>query len=74
MNATKLKKQLNMDTLKNNISNYEYNAKLTLMDLVTILTDEAYKICRNKAVANTIALKSLKDYTKKHVNNIKVVF
>ncbi len=51
----------------------QYNEELTLMDLVEIFTDEAGKICKNKTVANLIALESLKDYIKKHVGNIKIV-
>ncbi len=51
----------------------QYNKGLTLMDLVEIFTDEAGKICKNKTVANLIALESLKDYIKKHVGNIKIV-
>ncbi len=74
MNTTRPRKQLNMEILKGNIHICEHNKKFTLMDLVIIFTDEAFKICRNKAVANSIALKSLNDYLKAHVNNIKVVF
>jgi len=51
----------------------QYNEGLTLMDLVEIFTDEAGKICKNKTVANLIALELLKDYIKKHVGNIKIV-
>jgi hypothetical protein len=51
----------------------QYNEGLTLMDLVEIFTDEAGKMCKNKTVANLIALELLKDYIKKHVGNIKIV-
>ncbi len=51
----------------------QYNEGLTLMDLVETFTDEAGKICKNKTVANLIALELLKDYIKKHVGNIKIV-
>ena len=51
----------------------QYNEGLTLMDLVETFTDEAGKICKNKAVANLIALESLKDYIKKHVGNMEIV-
>jgi hypothetical protein len=43
------------------------------MDLLKIFTDEADKICENKAIANLIALESLRDYIENHVSNIKVI-
>jgi len=50
-----------------------HNPQYTIMDLVAIFTDEADKICTNKDMANLIALESLNDYVKGHVNNIKFV-
>jgi len=49
------------------------NGRFTLMDLIAIFTDEANKICKNKDIANLIALESLRDYIKKNVSNIKIV-
>lgn len=44
----------------------------TIMNLVSIFTDEADKVCTNKHIANLIALNSLNDYVKENVNNLKV--
>jgi hypothetical protein len=49
------------------------NGRFTLMDLIAIFTDEANKICKNKNIANLIALESLRDYIRKNVSNIKIV-
>ncbi len=49
------------------------NGRFTLMDLIAIFTDEANKICKNKDIANLIALESLRDYIRKNVSNIKIV-
>ena len=46
---------------------------ITLADLVTIFTEEAYKICKNKQIARLIALKSLQEYVKRNTDNIKIV-
>ncbi len=48
-----------------------HNPQYTIMDLVTIFTDEADKVCTNKDIANLIALESLNDYVKGKVSNIK---
>ncbi len=48
-----------------------HNPQYTIMDLVATFTDEADKVCTNKDMANLIALESLNDYVKGHVNNIK---
>jgi hypothetical protein len=69
VNGLKLDRQLK----KKNTSRQCYNEKFTLMDLVETFTDEAGNICKNKTVANLIALESLKDYIKKHVGNIEIV-
>ncbi|MGR3303739.1 MAG: hypothetical protein ACUZ8I_14735 [Candidatus Scalindua sp.] len=50
-----------------------HNPEYTIMDLVAIFTDEADKVCTNKDIANLIALESLNDYVKGHVNNIKFI-
>ena len=50
-----------------------HNPEYTIMDLVAIFTDEADKVCTNKEIANVIALESLNDYVKGHVNNIKFI-
>ncbi len=49
------------------------NPQYTIMDLVATFTDEAEKVCTNKDMANLIALESLNDYVKGHVNNIKFI-
>ncbi len=49
------------------------NPQYTIMDLVAAFTDEADKVCTNKDMANLIALESLNDYVKGHVNNIKFI-
>ncbi len=46
---------------------------ITLADLVTIFTEEAYKICKNGQIARLIALKSLQEYVKRNTDNIKIV-
>ncbi len=50
----------------------DHNIYFTIMDLVTIFTDEADKVCTNKRIANLIALEALNDYVKGHVNNVKI--
>jgi hypothetical protein len=50
----------------------EHN-KIALADLVTIFTEEAYKICKNRQIARLIALKSLQEYVKRNTDNIKIV-
>ncbi len=69
VNGLKLDRQLK----KKNTARQCYNKEFTLMDLVKIFTDEAGKICKNKTVANLIALESLKEYIKKHVGNMEIV-
>ncbi len=59
--------------LKGKNKSRQNNGRFTLMDLITIFTDEANKICKNKDVANLIALESLRDYIRKNVSNIKIV-
>ncbi len=46
---------------------------IELVDLVTIFTEEAYKICKNGQIARLIALKSLQEYVKRNTDNIKIV-
>ena len=58
--------------LKMNIA-IQHKTEYTIMDLVTIFTDEADKVCTNKDIANLIALESLNDYVIGHVNNVKFV-
>ena len=65
--SSKHKESLNRNTA------LRHNPEFTIMDLVAIFTDEADKVCTNKDIANIIALESLNDYVKGHVNNIKFV-
>jgi len=62
----------NKESLNRNAA-LRHNPQYTIMDLVAIFTDEADKVCANKGMANLIALESLNDYVKCHVNNIKVI-
>jgi hypothetical protein len=59
--------------LKEKNTERQYNGRFILMDLIAIFTDEAEKICKNKTIANLIALESLRDYIKKNVSSIKIV-
>lgn len=65
--------QLKKRKLKRKNTLKQSDTKFTIMDLVTIFSDEAYKICKNKALSNSIALESLMDYVKKHVKNITIL-
>ncbi len=51
--------------LKGKNTEIQNNGGFTLMDLIAIFTHEAEKICKNKTIANLIALESLRDYIKK---------
>ena len=52
----------------------EFNENsIAFADLVTIFTEEAYKICKNGQIARLIALKSLQEYVKRNTDNIKIV-
>jgi hypothetical protein len=62
----------NKESLNRNAA-LRHNTHYTIMDLVAIFTDEADKVCKNKDIANLIALESLNDYVKGQVNNIKFV-
>ena len=62
---------MTINRLEINSENH-YNAHFTVMDLVSVFEDEAYKICMNKRVAHLIALDALNDYVKGHVNNVKI--
>lgn len=53
-------------------SENHHRTHFTIMDLVTIFTDQADKVCANKRMANLIALEALNDYVKGHVNNVKI--
>ncbi len=65
--SSKNKKSLNRNAA------LRHNPQYTIMDLVATFTDEADKVCTNKDMANLIALESLNDYVKGHVNNIKFI-
>ena len=62
----------NKESLNRNAA-LRHNPEYTIMDLVAIFADEADKVCPNKDIANLIALESLNDYVKGHVNNIKFI-
>ena len=65
--------QLKKKNIKRRNTLKQRDTKFTIMDLVKIFSDEAYKICKNKALANSIALESLMDYVRKHVKNINIL-
>ena len=50
------------------------NTQCTLMDLISIFSNEADKVCANKELANLIALEALSDYVEDHVSNLKISF
>ena len=60
-----------VNRLEKNSEN-RHSTCVTMMDLVTIFTDQADKVCTNKRIANLIALEALNDYVKGHVNNVKI--
>ena len=60
-----------VNRLEKNSEN-RHSTYVTMMDLVTIFTDQADKVCTNKRIANLIALEALNDYVKGHVNNVKI--
>ena len=62
---------MTINRLEINLENH-HNTHFTVMDLVSVFEDEAYKICMNKRVAHLIALGALNDYVKGHVNNVKI--
>ena len=43
------------------------------MDLVSVFSNEADKVCANKDLANLIALEALSDYVEGHVSNLKIL-
>ncbi|MCP4264304.1 MAG: hypothetical protein GY777_01785 [Candidatus Brocadiaceae bacterium] len=57
--------------LKSN-STTQVNSQCTLMDLVSVFSIEADKVCANKDLANSIALEALSDYVAEHVSNLKI--
>ncbi len=67
----KMTNPVGANRLKENLEN-QHNIHFTIMDLVTIFTDEADKVCTNKRLANLIALEALNDYVQGHVNNVKI--
>jgi hypothetical protein len=57
--------------LNNNFTT-QVNVQCTLMDLVSVFSTEADKVCANKDLANSIALEALSDYVAVHVSNLKI--
>ncbi len=51
----------------------QVNTQCTIMDLVTVFSNEADKVCANKDLANLIALEALGDYVEGHVSNLKIL-
>ncbi len=46
---------------------------IALAELVTIFNEEAYKICRNRQIANLVALNTLQEYVLKYTKNLTIV-
>ncbi len=67
----KMTNPVGVNRLERKFENH-HSTHFTIMDLVTIFTDQADKVCENKRMANLIALESLNDYVKGHVNNVKI--
>lgn len=65
---------VNTNNQQNNIEINNNRKTFTLMDLISIFTDESYKICEDNSIASLIALESLRDYIKKHVDNVNVTY
>ena len=57
--------------LKSNVTT-PVNTQCTIMDLVSVFSNEADKVCANKDLANLIALEALSDYVEGHVSNLKI--
>ncbi len=57
--------------IKNNFT-IPANTQCTLMELVSIFSNEADKVCANKDLANLIALEAISDYIEGHVSNLKI--
>jgi len=57
--------------LKSNVTT-QVNTQCTIMDLVSVFSNEADKVCANKDLANLIALEALSDYVEGHVSNLKI--
>ncbi|MHC4267564.1 MAG: hypothetical protein ACYSTS_03785 [Planctomycetota bacterium] len=57
--------------LKSNVTT-QVNVQCTIMDLVSVFSNEADKVCTNKDLANLIALEALSDYVEGHVSNLKI--
>ncbi len=73
-NDTDVDKMINpvgVNRLERKLENH-HSTHFTIMDLVTIFTDQADKVCANKRMANLIALEALNDYVKGHVNNVRI--
>lgn len=62
----------NNNRLKYN-STTQINKQCTIMDLISIFSNEADKVCANKDLANLIALEALSDYVEVHVSNLKIL-
>ena len=67
----KMTNPVGVNRLEKKLENH-HSTRFTIMDLVTIFTDQADKVCANKRIANLIALEALNDYVKGHVNNVKI--
>jgi len=67
----KMTNPVGVNRLERKLENH-HRTHFTIMDLVTIFTDQADKVCANKRMANLIALEALNDYVKGHVNNVKI--
>lgn len=67
-NSVKYNKQLSSVIVSYN------NKTFTLMDLLSLFTEESYKICKHKTIASMIALETTREYLTNHVDNVQVTY
>ncbi len=69
----KLKKRNLVRRNKKSIIPESGKENIALAELVTIFNEEAYKICRNRQIAQLVALNTLQEYVLKHTKNLTIV-
>ncbi len=69
----KLKKRNLVGRNKKSIIPESGKENIALAELVTIFNEEAYKICRNRQIAQLVALNTLQEYVLKHTKNLTIV-
>ncbi len=69
----KLKKRNLVRRNKKSIIPESGKENIALAELVTIFNEEAHKICRNRQIAQLVALNTLQEYVLKHTKNLTIV-